>query len=156
VTQSNLPPIFFNRKSISRNTTRPQVLKSASNICGRNAAEGRKQGQGKQANKIGTKMNNQMTSCGMKNWKIRHSRITTFTKTVKLPDTDYGLTNPQLRNHATITQPIALAECLSQGCETYGTRAKSGPLRGWIRPAGWFCKVKTSLFAWEVYPVMLR
>jgi len=30
---------------------------------------------------------------------------------------------------------------LDQGCQTYGPRAKTGPLRGWIRPAGWFCKV---------------
>jgi len=45
---------------------------------------------------------------------------------------------------------------LNQGCQTYGPRAKTGPLRGWIRPAGWFCKVKTSLFAWEVYPIILR
>jgi len=28
---------------------------------------------------------------------------------------------------------------LSQGCQTYGPRAKTGPLRGWIRPTGWFC-----------------
>jgi len=45
---------------------------------------------------------------------------------------------------------------LHQGCQTYGPRAKSGPLRGWIRPAGWFCEIKTSLFAWEVYPVVLQ
>jgi len=29
---------------------------------------------------------------------------------------------------------------LCQGCQTYGPRAKSGPLRGWIRPAGFFVK----------------
>jgi len=45
---------------------------------------------------------------------------------------------------------------LVQGCQTYGPRAKTGPLRGWVRPAGWVFKVKTSLFAWEVYPVILR
>jgi len=45
---------------------------------------------------------------------------------------------------------------LDQGCLTYGPRAKTGPLRGWIRLAGWFCKVKASLFTWEVYPVILR
>ena len=45
---------------------------------------------------------------------------------------------------------------LVQGCQTYGPWAKTDPLRGWIRPAGWFCKVKTSLFAWEVYPVILQ
>ena len=43
---------------------------------------------------------------------------------------------------------------LDQGCQTYDQRAKTGPLQGWIRPAGWFCKVKT-LFAWEVYPIVL-
>jgi len=36
---------------------------------------------------------------------------------------------------------------LYQGCQTYGPGAKIGSFRGWIRPAGWFCKVKTSLFA---------
>ena len=47
-------------------------------------------------------------------------------------------------------------DVVAQGCQTYGPRAKSGPLRGWIRPAGWFCEIKTSLFAWEVYPVILQ
>ena len=45
---------------------------------------------------------------------------------------------------------------LNQGCQTYGPRAKTGPLRGLISPTGWFCKVKTSSFAWEVYPVILQ
>ena len=45
---------------------------------------------------------------------------------------------------------------LNQGCQTYGPRAKTGPLRGLISPTGWFCKVKTSLFAWKVYPVILQ
>jgi len=49
-----------------------------------------------------------------------------------------------------------LCEVVNQGCQTYGPRAKTGPLRGWIRPAGWFCNVKTSLFAWEVYAVILQ
>jgi len=30
---------------------------------------------------------------------------------------------------------------VEQGCQTYGPRAKSGPLRGCIRPAGWFCEI---------------
>ena len=44
-----------------------------------------------------------------------------------------------------------LSPCLAldQGCQTYGPRAKTGPLRGWIGPAGWFCKLKSSLFAWD-------
>ena len=45
---------------------------------------------------------------------------------------------------------------LVQGCQTYGLRAKFGPLRGWIRPAGWFCEIKTSLFAWEVYLKIMK
>jgi len=45
---------------------------------------------------------------------------------------------------------------LWQGCQTYGPRAKSGPLRGWIPPAGWFREIKIFLFAWEVYPVILQ
>jgi len=36
---------------------------------------------------------------------------------------------------------------IDQGCQTYGPRAKTGPLRGWIRLEGWFRKGKTSL-AW--------
>ena len=51
---------------------------------------------------------------------------------------------------------ILLTNTLHQGCQSYGLRAKTDPLRGWIQPAGWFCKVKTSLFAWEVYPIILR
>jgi len=29
-----------------------------------------------------------------------------------------------------------LAESVEQGCQTYSPRAKTGPLSGWIRPAG--------------------
>jgi len=34
-----------------------------------------------------------------------------------------------------------MIDVLEQGCQTYRPRAKTGPLRGWIRPAGWFCRV---------------
>jgi len=52
--------------------------------------------------------------------------------------------------------PSSAPKPVVQGCQTYSPRAKTGQLRGWIRPARWFCKVKPSLFAWEVYPVILR
>jgi len=48
----------------------------------------------------------------------------------------------RFRNYTTI-----FVLCVDQGCQAYGPRVKTGPLRGWIRPAGWFRKEKTS-FAW--------
>jgi len=45
------------------------------------------------------------------------------------------------------TKLKSTCKSLEQGCQKYGPRAKSGPLRGWIRPAGSFCEIKTFLFA---------
>jgi len=51
---------------------------------------------------------------------------------------------------------INVCKSANQECQTYGPRAKTDPLRDLFRPVEWFCKVKTSLFAWEVYPIILQ
>jgi len=46
-----------------------------------------------------------------------------------------------LKTSKCIAGRVFEAYALDQGCQTYGPRAETGPLWGWIRPAGWFCKV---------------
>ena len=71
-------------------------------------------------------------------------------KKIKLPQPtrNFSLNRYTYRQRSSMKSSFL---ALVQRCQTYDPRAKTGPLRGWIRPAGWFCKVKASLFAWEVY-----